>query len=277
MARNDDDYDDDYDDRPRRKKKGRRRSGGGGGSGSSGMLWIIVAAAAFGCLVLCGGVGVLLFLPAVNEARNAARSAESRNNLKQVGLALHNYHDTYNSFPPGSVVKEDGTVSLAWQASILPFLEQNALFDQIEMGADWNGLENMSVRSTAVPVYLNPTQSDIMAQDGLPASHYAGNVNMFLENKCLRIRDIVDGTSNTVIVGEVTTGLKSWGDPTNLRDPAAGLGATPNQFGLTRAAEGEGAQFLFVDGSVQFIDQNIDPEVLSALATPDGGEAIDSF
>lgn len=275
MARYEDDFDDD--DRPRRKKKGRRRSGGGGGSGSSGMLWIIVAAAAFGCLVLCGGVAVLLFLPAMDAARDAAGTASSRNNLKQIGLALHNYHDTFNQFPPGSVVKEDGTVSLTWQGSLLPFVEQGPLYNQIKMGDDWNGLENMTVRSAPVTVYMNPAVPDLMAPDGLPASHYAGNVNMFGPNSNIRVSRITDGTSNTLFVGEVTTGLKSWGDPTNLRDPAAGLGATPNQFGLTRTADGEGAQFLFVDGSVQFIDQNIDPEVLSALATPDGGEYIEQF
>ncbi|MCA9044568.1 MAG: DUF1559 domain-containing protein, partial [Planctomycetaceae bacterium] len=264
MARYDDDDDFDDDDRPRRKKKGRRRSGGSSGSGSSGTLWIIIGAVVFGCILLCGGLAAILFFPAMNEARNAARMSQSKNNLKQIGLALHNYHDTYNSFPPGSVVKDDGTVSLSWQGSILPYVDQAPLYNQIEMGADWNGIENMEVRSTAVPVYLNAAVPDLMAQDGLPASHYAGNVNLFFENKCLRIRDIVDGTSYTVIVGEVTTGLKSWGNPTNLRDPAAGLGATPNQFGLTRGPGGEGAQFLFVDGSVQFIDQNIDPEVLKA-------------
>ena len=100
---------------------------------------------------------------------------------------------------------------------------------------------------------------------------------MFPVNRGVRLRDIVDGTSNTIIVGEVTTGLKSWGDPTNLRDPADGLGNTPQQFGLRRRPAGEGAQFLMTDGAVRFISTEVDPEVLKALSTPDGGEFTGAF
>ncbi|MEZ5943601.1 MAG: DUF1559 domain-containing protein [Planctomycetaceae bacterium] len=272
MARHDDDYDDDYDDQPRRR---RRRSGGGGGS--TGMIWVIVGVSLLGVFVVCGGIMAALLLPAVQQAREAARTSQSKNNLKQIGLALYNYHDVYGTLPPGSIEQEDGTVSLSWQGSILPYVDQDPLFNQIEMGADWNGPENHMVRSTVVPVYLNPSVAEVMAPDGLPASHYAGNINIFLRNRGLRFREITDGLSNTIIVGEVTTGLKSWGDPTNLRDPADGLGDTPQQFGLRRRPSGAGAQFLMADGAVRFISQEADPEVLKALSTPDGGEIVGEF
>ncbi len=272
MARRDEDDDDD--DRPRRKSGRSKKSGGGM---STGTILLMVGGVALGVMVVCGGILALLMIPAVGAAREAARRSQSKNNLKQIGLALHNYLDTYNSFPPGSIVREDGVVSLSWQASILPYLDQAPLYQQIQMGEDWNGLENMKVRTTRVVTYFDPSVSEVTAPDGLPASHYAGSSQIFSPNKGLQIRNITDGLSNTILVGEVTTGIKSWGDPTNLRDPAAGIGATPQQFGVRGSGETAGAQFLLGDGAARFISQSVDPEIMKALATPDGGEQVGDY
>lgn len=272
MARRNDEDDFD-DDRPSRK-----RTKGGSGSGmSTGTVLLIVGAAALGVMVVCGGVLVALMLPAVQQAREAARSAQSKNNLKQIGLALHNYHDVFNGFPPARIVREDGITQLTWQASLLPYLEQAPLYDRIELGSDWDSPGNRAVRTVVIPTYLDPSVPETIAPDGLPASHYAGNSQFFKVNESQRLRDVTDGLSNTVMVGEVTTGLKSWGDPTNLRDPADGLGRTPTQFGLRPRSGSSGAHFLLGDGAVQFISEETDPQVLKALASPAGGESVPMF
>ena len=86
--------------------------------------------------------------------------------------------------------------------------------------------------------------------------------------------DVKDGSSNTIAAGEVSAGFKAWGDPTNLRDPANGIGGGADQFGSSSPG---GANMLFMDGSVKFIPENIDPQVLQALSTPDGGEPVGEF
>jgi prepilin-type N-terminal cleavage/methylation domain-containing protein len=115
------------------------------------------------------GVLVALLLPAVQQAREAARRMQCSNNLKQIGLALHNYHDTHNAFPP-SVIKEmlqdagGNQNSLVWSGLILPQIEQNALWDQIQgkgFGLIWNdGGVNQLVLQTRLTAFECPSSPD---------------------------------------------------------------------------------------------------------------------
>jgi len=220
---------------------------------------------------------IALLLPAVQQAREAARRSQCKNNLKQIGLALHNYHDVYIMFPPGSIVKEDGTATLGWQGSILPFVDQIGLYEQLDFDAAWDAPENRQIYTNVIPTYQNPSVPEMTDSSGLALSHYAGNSRFFRPNQGMKMNNIMDGTSNTIMVGEVTSGLKPWGDPTNVRDPGAGMGATPTQFGIRISAGGNGTQYLLCDGSVRFISESVDPAILQALATPDGREPVGDF
>ncbi|MCA9005141.1 MAG: DUF1559 domain-containing protein, partial [Planctomycetaceae bacterium] len=84
---------------------------------------------------------VALLLPAVQQAREAARRSVSKNNLKQIGLALHNYHDTYRVFPPGGTQTTDGAPYHGWSTSILPFVDQAPLYNQVNFDQPWNAPE----------------------------------------------------------------------------------------------------------------------------------------
>ena len=86
---------------------------------------------------------------------------------------------------------------------------------------------------------------------------------------------MTDGTSNTILAGEVSGGFMAWGDPENRRDPGNGFGTAPNQFGGPEAQRG--VQMLLADGSVRFISENINPQTLKALASPDGKEQVGDF
>lgn len=240
------------------------------GSRSSRSGLLIVGGVFLGLLLVCGGI---LMLPKVQGARNAARYFQNKNNLKQIGLALHNYHDVYKMFPPGGIVREDGMQLLSWQASILPYLDGAGapLFANINPDFAWNSPQNQSPFSQQIDTYLNPGVS--RHPDGA-VSHHAGNSHLFQFNKGVSIAEITDGTSNTILAGNVSTGFKLWGDPTNVRDPGLGIGNTPEQFGGPFQG---GAHFLLADGSVRFIRENIDRNVLKALATPAGGEQVGEF
>lgn len=241
------------------------------------VLIIVFSVIGGGALLVCGCLA-LLIVPGIQNARNAARQAAnrtmSRNNLKIIGLGMHNYHDTFRQFPPGGIYGEDGTAYHSWQTSLLPYIDQAALYNAINKDVPWTDAANAGLFATSVQAYLNPAITEMTdPSTGLALSHYAGNQQLLVPNGDKKMRDITDGTSNTILVGEVAAGYKPWGDPSNVRDPADGLLHDVATFGTVNRQRGT-VEFLLVDGSVREISATISPEVLKALATPDGGEPI---
>ncbi len=237
---------------------------------------------------------VALLLPAVQSARSAARRTQSKNNLKQIGLAMHNYHDTFGNFPAGTHPNEDLKVEkrLSWMADILPFLEQAALFEQIDFEQGWDSEENQLAAQSHLQVYLNPgLPLDTNVEFG--QTHYVGiagvgkdaptlpigaeGVGIFGYNRVTRMRDILDGTSNTMAVSEVSESPGAWaagGKPTIralVNKPYIG---GKDGFG---GESPDGCNVLFADGSVRFISKNVDPELFEKLATMAGGEVVGDF
>tara|TARA_R110002124_G_C8897120_1_gene509590 strand:+ start:396 stop:1355 length:960 start_codon:yes stop_codon:yes gene_type:complete len=214
---------------------------------------------------------VALLLPAVEQAREAARRSTSKNNLKQIGLALHNYYDTYGVFPPGGTQTTDGVPYQGWSTSILPFVDQAPLYNRIDFDQPWNAPDNIDYFKQEIPVYLNPNIEERVSPEGLGLSHYVGNELVMKLNYGLGIRNISDGTSNTILAFEVGENFKPWGDPTNIALPADRMGP-----GNKPAFRG-GSHVLLGDGSVRFVSENIDPAILKKLETPGGGEFIGEF
>ena len=195
-------------------------------------------------LVVIAIIGVLiaLLLPAVQQAREAARRMQCSNNLKQIGLGLHNYHDTYNVFPPAYVDTEpeyntepsqgydENLNGLAWSALILPFLEQSALHDQIgrETGSfaynwcdanhDRSASTSDAIAAASVGVEAYSCPSDTMPHRNSRRANFgktnykcnSGNhaardfKGVMWANSKTSMRDITDGTSNTIMVIEAS-------------------------------------------------------------------------
>src|SRR6056297_1698819 len=99
---------------------------------------------------------VALLLPGVRTTRGTARRSACKNNLKQIGLALHNYHDTYGSLPPAYTVDEQGRKLHSWRTLILPFLEEQALYEQIDLSQPWDSPANAAAFETIPIVYRCP-------------------------------------------------------------------------------------------------------------------------
>jgi prepilin-type N-terminal cleavage/methylation domain-containing protein len=184
------------------------------------------------------GILVALLLPAIQAAREAARRTQCSNNLKQVALGLHNYHDTYQVFPPGFVDSDpdytngktqgprENTNGLAWSALILPFIEMAPLHDLVrsetlEFARHWERdlagtVAVISAAREGVPTYSCP--SDTMGlintkRGSYGKNNYLGNsgngaaidrYGIFWVNSRIGMRDIVDGTASTVMVIERT-------------------------------------------------------------------------
>src|SRR5262249_51188758 len=100
----------------------------------------------------------------------------------------------------------------------------------------------------------------------------AANAAMLGGDQIRKLSDVTDGTSTTIIAGEVASDFKAWGDPMNWRDPQLGINRSPKGFGSVFPG---GANFVFVDGSARFIKNSVDLRVLKALSTPSGQEKID--
>lgn len=190
-------------------------------------------------LVIVGLIAFVmaLLLPAIERARQDARQVQCKNNLKQLGLALHNYHDTFRLFPPGWVSKEGAPgagARIGWQTFILPFIDQAPMYNQINFNGpphDRDGKPQalfqtflMAYRCPVDPApELNPLRGEYAT------SNYSGNYGdvparlcplglgdfwpgvvvapmrsrgIFARNSSVGMRDITDGTSNTFLVGE---------------------------------------------------------------------------
>jgi len=240
-------------------------------------------------------VAVALLLPAVQQAREAARRTQSSNNLKQIGLALHNYHDVYGSFPAGTIEGsgEEPEDRRSWMVSILPFVEQAPLYQRFDQRQEWDSDANAQATATPLPIFLNPSDPEMQGDDG-PLTHYVGlagigedgptlpannpKAGVFGYDRTTGLRDITDGTSNTVAVSEATgksTGPWAQGGKVTMR-PLTQQPYINGPDGLGGYHTG-GCQMLFADGSVRFISENVDPSVMEALTPLSGGEVAPGF
>ena len=215
------------------------------------------------------GIGFMtgLILPAVQSARAAARRMTSSNNLKQIGLAMHNYHDAYRRLPPAAITDSEGKPLLSWRVAILPFVGASALYERFKLDEPWDSPHNIALLDVMPPVYQNP---------GLPLT--PGNTvyhAMIGEGLAIaptgesRFLDFTDGLSNTLLVAEGNAASQvPWTAPDPIEIPE------DDPMRPFRGSRTGGFNALIADGSVRFISDLVDLEVFRSLLTRAGGEAI---
>ena len=316
-----------------------------GGRGGFTLIELLVVIAIIAVLIA-------LLLPAVQQAREAARRSQCKNNMKQLGLALHNFHDTFNRFPAGSNPdmepwkspgSSDAHYGSNWKVFILPYIDQAPLFGkwQFNTQSGYNNSNNVALQNKLlISVYRCPSST---MPDFSHRSHgtmytsycalsgstndtgaYAVNTTNIvsdkgvLGNKSLtKIKDITDGTSNTVMVGEQSDHLRDAAnaivlsptfavpisaqgpDPWCIGSPMTGtyeyynistIRYSINKRGLPVGSGGVienvgnnipmssqhvgGAHFLFGDGAVRFLSDNMNLTTLFNLACRDDGQTI---
>lgn len=201
-----------------------------------------------------------------------AHIAVNRNIMKQIGLGLHNYHDVYGVFPAGGTFDEAGVAGHSWVSRTLNFLPYQ---NPIDFDYPWRHPRNEPHFRKVLPAVINASfrTTEYRDAEGFGLSHFAANGRLLGPNRWVKVDAITDGLENTIMIGEVNTGFRPWGDPVNWRDPAAGIGETPTTFGGPPGTDG--ATFLMADGSVRTLSDETDAAVLGALATPDAGDSTD--
>jgi hypothetical protein len=213
------------------------------------------------------GVMVALLLPAVQAAREAARRTQSMNNMKQISLALHNYHDVYKGFPPQAISDKQGKPLLSWRVAVLPYLEENDLYKQFHLDEPWDSEHNKKLLGQMPAVYANTNLADRTRTNYLVP---VGDDTIFKGDTSTKLADVKDGVSKTIMLLEADADRAvPWTKPDDYQiDPdsvSAGLG------GL-RAG---GFLAAFADGSVRFVASGIDAEVLKRLFKKSDGQPVD--
>lgn len=233
--------------------------------------------------VLATGLGILLFAclifsvaaPFIHQSREAARLEESKVRLRDQTFAAHAFHDQHGHFPPRLPHERTGPPH-AWQTELLPFIDRAPLYGEIDFTQVWDAEANRRPFATRVEMYLQPAIPRAFDKAGYALTHYAGNIRVMRPEGGLPLAAISDddptrgdrGKSYTLLIGEIVAGLKPWGHPENLRDPALGLDQGDTTFG---APSPRGVQFALVDGSVRLIARDIAPQILRELADPTDG------
>ena len=241
-------------------------------AGCLGVSWWTVAAVLLVCGLLWG-----LLLPAVSTPRSAVDRSMTQHDLKQIGLGLHNYHSSHARFPPPPGDADAPNPPTAWMTALLPYMDEVEAWKRYDPGARYDAPANAAAVALEVEAYLTHADDwrERRAESGFGLAHYAGNADVIGPDRPGTIQSLRDGTTATLLAGQIDGFPRPWADPENLRDASPGLGRGPRQFG-TPFRSGETAQgmILMCDGSVIYIPSDIDPAAFAALGTPDGGEDV---
>jgi prepilin-type processing-associated H-X9-DG protein len=218
--------------------------------------------------IVCSGVLPFLLQLAVQRTREAAARMTSTNNLKQIGLALHNYHSSSGAFPAHAIYSKDGKPLLSWRVALLPYVEQDSLYKQFRLDEPWDSPTNLPLLQRMPRVYALPGDEANAAAGNTIYQAIVGPGAVFDPlHPRLKLAEIPDGTSNTIFVAEAKQPVP-WTKPDDLVfDPNGPL----PQFSGTFSG---GVNVLFVDGSVRFLPKDTPPATLKALITRNGGEQV---
>jgi len=252
-------------------------------------------------LVVIAIIGILiaLLLPAVQAAREAARRLQCSNNLRQIGLALHNHHTSWESFPPGHPGYND--LNHCWTTIILPQLEHQALYDRYDWSVPFDHESNTEVIETKLQVFLCPTSSHDYSGAGDYGGHYGSTLTGLTpgfgrgyafesgiliatnpnhsdtkNNTPIRIAQIRDGTSSTIIImedaGRSIEQNGRWAEGWQCFSQQGHINTTRDNEMFSDHPGG--AHALTADGSVHFLSESLDLDVLGALSSRAGGEVV---
>lgn len=227
------------------------------------------------------------------HAREASHWSMCKGNLKQFGVALLSYHDMYGSFPPAFVVGPDGRPWHSWRILILPYLDGPELYEEYRFDEPWDGPNNRKLLSKMPEVFACPSRPrhveanllaslsfGLLARDAHPVSVRDGNTSYaaVLGKDCafrgvepVTLAEITDGTSSTAFISESCRTRIPWTKPEDIDIAFHSKLNDPDGFS---SYHDRGCHFLFGDGTVRFVKNDIEQRVLDGIFTRNGAETI---
>lgn len=232
------------------------------------LRWLVV-------LAILGNLVAVLW-PMPTGYIEPSRRVQCTNNLRQIAVALHSYHDVYGCLPPAYIADENGRPMHSWRVLILPFLEQQALYDQYDFSEPWDGPNN---RKLARPIPRVHAESVYACPDAVPSrpleTHYLAIVGPrtgFPGEKSAAFSEFKDGTENVLLVVEVHNSGISWMEPRDLdvTQAAQAIKAThtSERLGARRLPAGYG---LMADGSIRLIHPPTNLRAFESMLRLDDG------
>lgn len=222
-----------------------------------------------------GGVLVGLLLPAIQAAREAARRAQSQNNIRQLNLALLNFEATHSAYPAAYSVNDEGQKLLSWRVHILPYIEEQELYDQFHLDEPWDSPHNLKLAEQMPLVFQNPSVSAEPGKTGylgVAGEHGIMRAPQDAAPKPLgsRLADVTDGMSNTISVVEVGADhVVTWTAPEDFDYNA------DNALEQLRSVRATGFGMGFADGSVQNFSVDTTIQDIAALFTSNQGDFLE--
>jgi hypothetical protein len=205
---------------------------------------------------------------AKDDEDNAEDRKKSQNNLKQMALAMHNYHDAYGRFPPAANRGADDKSLLSWRVMILPYIEQDALYKEFHMDEPWDSEHNKTLLAKMPSIYAPLNGVKTKEENSTFYQVFTGKGTPFEDPKGNRLADITDGTSNTIMIIEAGEAVP-WTKPADLEYDAEKK--LPKLGGIFK----EGFNFALCDGSVRFCKKEFQEKTMRLLITRNDGNVVD--
>ncbi len=204
-----------------------------------------------------------------DQTSSAVARASTSNNMKQLGLAMHNYHDTFTTFPPAATLGRKGKPLLSWRVAILPYIEQEVLYRKFKLDEPWDSEHNKKVfDENPMPKVFEVVGTTKPGSKDTHFQVFRGNGGMFDLVQGFKIQSITDGTSNTMMIVSAKTAVP-WTKPDDIEyDPK---NAKPHDWFLW---VNDTTLVGFADGSVRNFAKTIKAASLHAMITRNGGEVV---
>ncbi|MCA9120489.1 MAG: DUF1559 domain-containing protein [Planctomycetaceae bacterium] len=244
------------------------------------LLWRWVASnnTAVGDCIAGSVVTTLLFAllyPSTTAIHCGGSRTECGNNFKQIILALHHYHDSHESLPPAYLTDDNDIPMHSWRVLILPYLEPGGRYSNYQFDSPWNSDQNLPLAATSPEFYRCPLSESPKGETNYLA--VVGTETIWPMNNPTKFMDVDDGTANTIAVVESHASGILWTEPSDLSFANMNWQINAENSRATISSKHPGGAIVAaVDGSVRFISEKIDPEVLQMLTTRRGGEQIES-
>ncbi|MCA8996647.1 MAG: DUF1559 domain-containing protein [Planctomycetaceae bacterium] len=203
---------------------------------------------------------IALLVPAVHNAREAARRNQFRNSLKNVGLAFYNYYDTHRVLPPGGIVDIGGRGHHGWFTQLLPYLEASPLYSQIDFDQPWDHPVNRARFRGVYSCAVKPDWTPQTDENGFGLIHFRANAECLSANSSRSFEQLEAKRDETWLVGELKQDFVPWGSPWNFSRFDGDFTRPQTPFGSQWRVNGKaGGHFVLGDGSVRFLNESAVP------------------